>query len=346
MKNQRTKKAKRSILLSAVAILSSFIIAMILIAMIGKSPYLAFSSLFKGAFGSKIAVANTLSKTIPLVLAGLSAAVAFRGGMLNIGIEGQLHMGAIFAFLACVLLPNNTPHIIALFACVVAAALGGMLWGAVIGVLKVKLRVHEVIIAILLNYIAIGITSYLINFPFKGQAGLPETDFIEKAFRFRSLVDGSQFTGAIFLMALTLIIVYIIIYRTAFGYKIRAVGNNMTAAEAGGMSIDRTIVSTMSLSGAIAGLIGATFLLGTYGKLFDGFSGGVGFTGLAVAFLANSHPVFIFLSGLLFGALDNGMRLMSLRAGLSSNLVVIIQSLVIFFIATPHLFNRLLRERR
>ncbi|SUB75504.1 ABC transporter permease [Peptoniphilus indolicus] len=339
-------KARSTVLISIFSILLSISIASILILAVGKSPILAFSSLLKGALGSHTAIANTFNKTVPLVIAGLACSFAFKGGILNIGVEGQIHIGAIFAYTVLYFIPNTTPPIVAILLALFASILGGMLWGGLIGTLKVNLKINEVIIAILLNYIAIEFTSYMINYPFISSARLPETEMISKNFRFLTLVKSTQFSASVFIAFIAVLVTYIVINKTVMGYKIRAVGDNYGAALAGGISVNKTVIITMLISGAIGGLIGATELMGTYGKLFNGFSGNVGFTGLAVAVLANNNPLIVILSGLLFGIMDSGARMMNIRAGLSANMVVVIQGLVIFFIATPGIFEFVTKKRR
>lgn len=338
-------KTKNTILISTLSIILSVIIASLLILAVGKSPILAFSSLIKGALGSKVAIANTLNKSVPLIISGLACAFAFKGGMLNIGVEGQLHIGAIFAYTVLYLIPQSTPSVIAILLAIVFALIGGMLWGGLIGTLKVKLKINEVIIAILLNYIAIEFASYMINYKYISSARLPETEMIPASFRFISLIKSTQLSASVFVALILVVICYVVINKTIVGYNIRAVGDNSHAAQAGGVSVNKTIITTMLISGAIGGIIGATELMGTYGKLFDGFSGNVGFTGLAVAVLANNNPIVVILSGLLFGIMDSGARLMNIKADLSANMVVVIQGLVIFFIATPGIFEFVTKRR-
>ncbi|WP_312645564.1 ABC transporter permease [Hydrogenoanaerobacterium sp.] len=345
--NEKWKSLVESpVVCSVLSILLSLLIASVFILAVGKSPVLAFSSLLKGSLGSVKAVANTLNKSVPLIITGLAAGFAFKSGLLNIGIEGQLHIGALFSILTAMNLPAGTPAVIAILMCIIAGMLGGMIWGALIGLLKVKCGINEVIIAILLNYIAIEFVSYMINYPLQSAARLPETDQIPAQFRFPSLVERTQLSASLFLALAAVIVVYIIINKTTLGYKLRAVGDNASAAKAGGIAVTGLSVLAMAMSGAIGGLAGTTELLGTYGKLFDGFSGNCGFTGLAVAVLANNNPFVIILTGLLFGIMDSGARMMSIRAGLSANMVVVIQGLVIFFVATPGIFNFIKKKRR
>lgn len=331
---------------SLLSIVLSMLIASVFILAMGKSPTLAFGSLLQGSLGSVKAIANTLNKAVPLIIAGLAAGFAFKSGLLNIGIEGQLHIGALLSILTAMNVPPTAPRLLVIPLCLLAGMAGGMLWGALIGFLKVKCNINEVIVAILLNYIALEFVSYMINYPLKSQAKLPETDMIPAQFRFGTLVERTQLSASLFVALGAAVVVYIIIKKTMLGYKLRAVGDNLTAAQAGGIGVTGMTVLAMAMSGAIGGLAGTTELLGTYGKLFDGFSGNCGFTGLAVAVLANNNPFVIILTGLLFGIMDSGARMMSIKAGLSSNMVVVIQALVIFFVATPGIFEFVKKRRK
>lgn len=342
----RDKVFDNVVLRSFLSILLSFLIASIFILAVGKSPILAFSALLKGSMGNLNAIANTLNKSVPLIITGLAAGFAFKSGLLNIGIEGQLHIGALFSIITALALPKSMNNILGIVVCIMSGMVGGMLWGTVIGVLKVKCNINEVIIAILLNYIAIGLTSYMVNYPLQSSVGLPETDQISEGLRFASLVPKTQLSTSLFMALFLVVVVYIIINKTSVGFKLRAVGDNASAAKAGGINVMFLSVMSMSISGMIGGLAGTAEALGTYGKLFDGFSGNCGFTGLAVAVLANNNPFVIILTGILFGIMDSGARTMSIRAGLSTDMIVVIQGLVIFFVATPEIFSFLKKRKR
>jgi ABC-type uncharacterized transport system permease subunit len=152
---------------SVLSILLALLVASIFILLVGKSPVLAFSSLAKGAFGNGRAVANTINKAVPLIFTGLAAAFAFKSGMLNIGIEGQLHMGALLSIVIALNMPPGAPPFLVILLCILGGIAGGMMWGALTGILKERFKIHEVIVAILLNYIAIQFVSYMINYPLK-----------------------------------------------------------------------------------------------------------------------------------------------------------------------------------
>jgi simple sugar transport system permease protein len=324
---------------SFLSILLAILVASLFILIVGKSPVLAFSSLARGAFGNSRAIANTINKSIPLIFTGLAAGFAFKAGLLNIGVEGQMYMGALLSVFIALKIPVTTPAPLVGALCISGGILGGALWGSLTGYLKTRFRIHEVIVAILLNYIAINFVSYIVNYPLQTPAGLPETDLIPVQFRFPVLIPRTQLSASLFMVLVAVAVTYVIITKTFLGYKIRAVGSNPGAAEAGGINVPVIAVLSMTISGALGGLAGTAEVLGTYGKLFEGFTSNAGFTGLAVAVLAGNNPIFIIITGLFFGIMDSGARQMSIRAGLSADMVTVIQGLVIFFVATPEIFR-------
>jgi simple sugar transport system permease protein len=337
--------ADNAILRPVLSITLAILFASLFILIVGKSPALAFSSLLRGALGNPRAFANTINKAIPLIFTGLAAALAFKSGMLNIGIEGQMYIGALCSVFIALKMHSGIPAPLVIMFCILGGMTGGAFWGSLTGFLKTKFKIHEVIVAILLNYIAINFVSYIVNHPLQSAAGLPETDMIPQQFRFPVLVPRTQFSASVFLALFTVIAVYLLINKTIAGYKIRAVGSNDAAAKAGGIGVSAVSVITMTISGILGGLAGTAEVLGTYGKLFDGFSSNAGFTGLAVAVLAGNNPFVVIVTALLFGIMDSGARQMSIRAGLSADMVIVIQGLVIFFVATPEIFRFLKRRK-
>lgn len=338
MMNEKYLKYKKivcSVLTSAAAILLSLLIAAVIMAAGGYDPLEAYAALFEGAFGSFNAVANTLSKSIPLLFAGLSFAFAIKGGLFNIGGEGQLYMGAFLSAVTAIAM-DGMPRYLVITAAVLAGMAGGAAAGGAIGVLKAKLNINEVIAAIMMNYIALYLTSYFVNNVVKEEGSMTaQTIAISHRYMFGGLIPRTQLTSALFLGIAAAVIIYFFFKKTRLGYHIRAVGENGMAARAAGVSMAGITVVTLAASGAIAGLAGVTEVLGKNGRFIDNFSPGYGFTGIAVAVLGNNNPCFVLLSALLFGILEAGSMKMSYSAGISSNMVKVIQGLVILFVATP-----------
>lgn len=330
---------------SLLAIAIALLFGALLILLTGESPVEAYGALIKGSLGNMRSIANTISKSIPLAFTGLAVALSSRCGMLNIGAEGQLHMGAMASALCALALPN-LPAVVLVPLCVIAGMAAGMLVGSIPGYFKAKYRTSEVIVAIMLNYICTLFTSYLVNGPFKSEGSVAQTPPISEAAVLPKIVKNTQLTTALFLLIAVAALLYIFLWKTSVGFKIRAVGSNPSAAKAAGINAGMYMVMAMTLSGGIAALAGTTEVMGKYGRFIEGFSPSFGFTGIAVAILGRNHPIGVILTALLFGILDTGALRMSRVTMVSANLVTVIQSLVILLVAAPEMIKCLRRARR
>lgn len=306
------------------------------VATIGKS----YVALLVGSVGSLNAISETLTAAAPLVLAGLGLALGFRAGLFNIGAEGQLLMGGIAAVICGFSFPG-LPFAVLMPLCLLAGALAGALYASIAGWLRAATGAHEVISTIMLNLISYRLLDYLLRQPFVQQTG--RTDPISKSVppnaALPRLLDGIdpnlRVHAGIFLVLVAIVFVYWLLFRTKIGFEFRATGENPEAARYAGMHSGLIIVSAMATAGALAGLAGANQVLGVLGRASPGFSAGIGFDAIAVALLGRSHPVGVLLAGLLFGALEAGGRQMQVDAGVSIDLIGIIQALIIVFIAAP-----------
>jgi ABC-type uncharacterized transport system permease subunit len=314
----------------------------------------AYGNLFKGAifdpeattFRAAITpISETLTYAAPLVFTGLSVAIAFRGGLFNIGGQGQAVIGCITAAIAGFALP--LPIVVHLLVALLAGLLGGALWGFIPGILKARTGAHEVITTIMLNYIAGLFLTWLILQPGVQDPG--RTDAISKT------VDSSaqlaSFGGAlrvnlgIVLAVLVTAGVAWLLNRSAFGFELRAVGANPAAARTAGISVARTYTLLMVVAGGLAGLGGATQVLGTAHALTPAVAGNIGFDGLLVALLGRNRPWGTLLAAVLFGALRAGGNRMQSFSGISLELVTVLQALIVIFIAAPALVKAIFHLR-
>jgi general nucleoside transport system permease protein len=292
-------------------------------------------------------ISETLTYTAPIVFTGLAVALAFRGGLFNIGAQGQAIMGAIAAGTVGIAL--DLPAIINLPFAIIVGILCGGLWGYLVGVLKAKTGAHEVIVTIMLNYIAaLFLGWYILRPAIKDPA---RSDAISKA------VNGSALLPKIFdpslRVSLGIILALLaaaamawLLNRGRFGFELRAVGHNPDAASTAGMKVGTTMAMTMALAGALAGLGGTTMVLGTAQVLTDGIVGQIGFNGILVALLGRVKPWGVAAAGLLFGALQSGGQAMQTFAGVSNELVTVIQAMIVIFVAAPLLVKAIFRLRR
>ena len=333
------------LLYSIAAVILSLVVAAVVMLIAGYEPIRAFGAMYDGAFGSANALANTLSKSIPLIFTGFAFAAASKGGVFNIGGEGQLYIGAL-ASTVTALAMNGMPRFIVLPAAIIAGMLAGGVVGGAIGFIKAKIHINEVIVAIMINYIISLFTSYIINGPMKAANSMTaQSELIANNYLFTKIVPKSQLTTALFLGIGFAVLIYFMFRSTRVGFNIRAVGENPQAALSSGVNVSAITIGVMAFSGMLAGLAGVTEVLGKYGRFIDGFSPGFGFTGIAVAVLGANNPFGILLTSVLFGALEAGSMKMSYVANVSTNMVMVIQGLVILFVATPEIVKWLIVRR-
>ncbi len=306
------------------------------LATIGQS----YAALLRGSLGSVAAISETLTAAAPLVMAGLGVALGFRAGLFNIGAEGQLLLGGLAALVFSFSFPN-LPSILLLPVSLLVGALVGALYAGIAGWLKAATGAHEVISTIMLNLISFRLLDFLLRQPFIQKEGradpisksAPEAAQLPRLLEFMD--PNLRVHAGVFLMIAAVFAAHWLLFRTKFGFELRASGENPDAAKYAGMRAGLTIVLAMAVAGALAGLAGANQALGVLGRATPGFSAGIGFDAIAVALLGRAHPFGVLLAGLLFGALEAGGRQMQVDAGVSIDLIGIIQALIIVFIAAP-----------
>ena len=314
----------------------------------------AYKALFKGAFVGWASISETLTNAAPVILAGLSVAIGFRAGLFNIGGEGQMVIGGLTAVIVGFSF-EGLPAIIHIPFALLAGVFGGAIWGGIPGWLKARAGAHEVITTIMLNFIAFRLLDYLLKVSFiqlEGRFDPISKDVLESAELPRLLtwlpVDNAAQLRVHLGVVIALLVawgVWWLLFKSTIGFEFRAVGLNPDAARYGGVRITRAIIAVMAVAGSLAGLAGANETLGLLGRASPGFTGGVGFDAIALALLGKSHPGGVVLAGLLFGALRAGGRAMQAQSEVGIDLIVIVQALVIVFIAAPALVRAIYRVR-
>lgn len=329
----------------------ALLLAGIVVLLAGASPWVAVSSLIDGAFGDAEAIGYTLYYATDMIFAGLAVALAFHAGLFNIGVEGQAQIAGLGAALVCLSAPALPALVMAPLA-VLGAAVFGAAWAAIPGWLQARRGSHVVITTIMFNFIAYSLMTWLLAGPLIAPGGLtPETRPLPVTALLTSFGDTPL--NAAFLLALAcLVLVWLLIWHTRWGFALRVFGTNARAASYAGINPARVVIGAMLVSGALAGGVAVNEVLGAAHKLQLGFTAGYGFTGIAVALMGRNHPVGILPAAILFGALYQGGAALSFDVpSISSELVVAIQGLVILttggmpFLLRP-LLGRLLRGRR
>lgn len=308
----------------------------------------AYSGLLAGALGNPFRditpVTETLLRATPLIFAGLAVALGFRAGLFNIGAEGQIYIGALFATAVGINFPD-LPLLIHLPLAVAAGFVGGAVYGFVPGILKARTGAHEVITTIMLNYVSYLLVDLALRQVFFQLPGRddPVSKFIVPTATLPRLLTDERLHWGLIIALLAAVAVWWLLFRSTKGFEFRAVGLNPSGARYAGININRTVVVTMMISGGLAGLAGASEILGTNLRLTPGFSPHWGFDAIAIALLGSSRPVGVVFSAILFGALRAGATPMQAQTGIPIDLVVVIQGLVIMFIAAPGLVRGIYR---
>ncbi len=342
-------------LLPVLATLAALAVGAVMLLMLGANPVNAYGALLEGAFGSTNAVAETAVKAIPLLLVGLGICIAFRGNVINIGGEGQMIVGAIFATLIGVTLPDWPGWAIIPLA-MLMGFVGGAIWGGIPGVLKAYFSVNEILSTVMMNAIAVQIMNYLLRGPMidpaqrKLASQIPQTARLAEAFHLPRLAPTRLHLGAAIAVVLA-ILVYVLLWRTTLGYRIRAVGQNPDAARYGGIPVRQHVVIALLLSGAFAGLAGAIQVYGlNYRMITDGsasgFTGNAGFNGIVAALFGQLHPIGAIPASFFFGALLVGANKLQRVMQVPSAFIITLNGLVVVFVVSSEIWRRRRRRQR
>jgi simple sugar transport system permease protein len=342
-------------LLPVFAALAALVVGAVILLFLDVNPIEAYKALFEGAFGSPNALAETIVKATPLLLVAIGICISFRGDVINIGGEGQMIVGALLATWVGLSLTGLYGWFVILLA-MMAGFLGGAFWGGIPGYLKAYFNVNEILSTVMMNAIAVQLMNFLLRGPMidPSQAELaskiPQTARLLEFFRLPRLVPTRLHLGALIAVILA-ILVYILLWRTTLGYRIRAVGQNPHAARYAGINVQRFIVLALLLSGAFAGLAGTNQVFGVnYRMITDGsssgFTGGAGFNGIVVALFGQLHPLWSIPASVLFGGLLVGANSMQRAVQVPSAFVTVLNGLVVIFVVSSEIWRRRRQKRR
>lgn len=333
----------------------ALLIGAVMLLMLGTNPFQAYSAMVVGAFGSTNSLADSLVKATPLLFVGLGICIAFRGGVLNIGGEGQLVAGAVAATVVA-LSPPGLPSWAIIPLCLSVGVLAGAIWGGIPGALKAYLNVNEILSTIMMNMIAVQGMNFLLRGPLMDPIQVEVGSFIPQTARLPRTADLPRLVptrlhigaGLAVILALT---VYIFLWRTTIGYRIRAVGLNPNASRVAGIHVKRYMMVSLLLGGALAGLGGSVQVLGLHHRMFTdgsatGFTGSAGFNGIVTALFGGLHPLGAIPASILFGALLVGANQMQRVMQVPSAFITALNGLVVIFVVGSDILSRRRAQRR
>jgi len=351
---------RRSLLFSWFALPAAAIVALLLGAALmlafGTNPLTGYHALVTGAFSGTYALTSTAVKAVPLLLVGVGICIAFRANMLNIGGEGQIVMGGLAGTATALALPG-LPAFVLVPLVLLAGAAGGAVWGAIPGAFKAYLNVNEILTTIMLNLVAVQFMNYLLSGPMVAHSGyavgglIPQTRLLSKNAWLPTLIAGTQLHLGVLIALLLALAVYVLLWRTSLGFRIRSVGLSREASSYAGMSVKRTMTLAMTLAGALSGVAGAMLVIGsishrmvTDGTL-TGFTGNAGFNGIVVALFADLQPLWTIVTAFLFAGLLVGGTSMQVVTGVPADLVTAINGMVVVLVVSVEYLRRRTRAR-
>ena len=325
---EKLKRSLGSFIVPLLSIILAFVIGGIIMAALGANPFDAVKYLFQGAFGSKANIGTTLTKATPLMFTSLCACFAYKCGVFNLGGEGQFLMGSIAAFVTAYF--SGVTGFAGVLLALLAGTLAGGIWGMIPGLLKIGSGQNEMIISIMLNYVATLFMGVLYTSWIR-DASVPQTPAVDDLVKLPRVITGMRFTWGFVIAVVVGLVLYYVLFWTSGGFKLRAVGYNMTASRFNGIHVKRCMLTSFIISGAIAGLGGGAELLGTQFRLINGFGAGYGFDGVAMALIGQLHPIATMVVALFFAVLRVGSTTMQAATGVPTSVSDIIQALVIVF---------------
>lgn len=342
-------------LLPVFATLAALAIGAIMLLMLGANPLEAFGALIDGAFGSVNALADTLVKATPLLLIGLGICISFRGNVINIGGEGQMIIGALSATALGLVFPES-PGLVMIPLAMLTGFLGGAIWGGIPGALKAYFNVNEILSTIMMNAIAVQLMNYMLSGPMidpvqaSNASKIPQTARLARDFDLPRLVPTRLHLGTLIAVILA-VVVYILLWRTTLGYRIRAVGQNPFASRYAGIDVKKQVVLALFLSGAFAGLAGAIQVFGVNHRMITdgsatGFTGSAGFNGIVAALFGQLHPIGTIPASFLFGALLVGANKIQRVVQVPSAVIIALNGLVVVFVVSSEIWRRRREQKR
>lgn len=336
--------SKRFRLLYAGAVILAAVVASsatgaLVLTAVGAKPWATYGVIFAGPLQDLFGVTEVLVRAVPLILVALGIAISFRSGILNIGAEGQIMIGILSASAVALGLPD-LPRVVLLPLCIVAGGVGGAAWGGIAGVLRAKLAVNEILSTVMLNYIAAQLYTFLLRGPMIDPAelttgsGTPQSMRLPRAAWLDRLVPGTRLHTGLVVALVLAVLVWLLLWRTTFGFRMRAAGAGSKAARYAGIHVERSLVIAMLFAGGFAGLAGAVEVAGVHHRAIEAISAGYGFAGIVVALFGGLHPAGIVPAAVFFGLLLVGADMTQRSAGVPANMILVLQGVIILAIVS------------
>lgn len=330
-------------------VFTGLLLSALLLFLLDLNPINVFSDAIKIMFSDKYNFADILVKATPLIFTALAFAFTYKANLFNIGAQGQFYAGAIVAISVSLSLQNVLPSLLVLVITLICAFVSGALVGALIGFLKANFGANEFLVSMMSTYLVQAVMNYLLRTFLKESKGeYPQSDAINASIRIPRVWEGTRLHAGIIIAVLAAIFVYILLYKTALGYRIRTVGMNASAAQMSGISIRKITIITFLISGGLAGMAGFTEVNGVQYMLIQNFNPTIGSAGLGIAILANAHPIGIIFASLLFGAIEVMGNIMGRMSGLNipASFIQIMQGMVMVFVIISYFMRSKLADKR
>ncbi|MDO5716044.1 MAG: ABC transporter permease [Tissierellia bacterium] len=340
-------KLRDLLLFNIAAVILGLVVSGIMIAILGHNPLEAYKVLFTAVFRDRYTFADVFVKATPFMFSGLAFAFTFKANLFNIGAQGQFYMGAIASVAISLALQNTLPGPIVLIFALLGAILLGGLWGSLIGVAKAKRGSNEFLLSMMSTYVALNIMNYLLRTVLIESKGeYPQTDPLIRNVWLPSFISKTRLHIGFILAVLTCIGIWILLYKTGFGYRVRAVGNNSRAAALAGINSDRIYILSFFIAGGLASMAGFTEVNGVQHMLLQGFNPEIGAAGIGIAILANANPIGIIFASVLFGLLEVGGVIMGQMMGIPSSIIQLMEGFVMIFVIMSYFFRRKVEKNR
>ena len=339
------------LIIPVTAVVTALLVGAVMLLSLGANPLTGYATMLNAAFGSLDGIANTSVKAIPLLLVGVGICIAFRANVINIGGEGQMVVGALMATAVALALPN-TPSVILIPMVLMVGAIGGALWGGIAGALKAYFNVSEILSTIMLNIVAVQMMNFLLRGPMldpgeiERGTRIPQTARLTENSDLPILIEGLSMHLGFVIALLLAFAVYFLLWRTAIGFRLRAVGYNRDASRYAGISVRQNIAGALAFSGAMSGIAGAMLVFGSESHRMvtdgstTGFTGSAGFNGIVVALLAGLHPIWSIPSAMLFGGMLVGANALQRAVQVPSALIIALNGLIVVFVVSSEYFRQ------